>query len=186
MENDMNIFYLSRNPTECAQMHCDSHTVKMILEYSQLLSTAHRVLDHDRVVKELSATGKSTVKRYRLSDSRDNILYHVAHMNHPSNVWARTTNNNYTWLWCLLNELCGEYTYRYGKTHKVEASGLLEALKTPPKNIPVGYLTQPPQCMPEEYRQSNAVEAYREFYVKDKSRFAKWAKNRPSPEWYNI
>ena len=28
-------------------MHCDKHVVKMILEYAQLLSTAHRVLDGD-------------------------------------------------------------------------------------------------------------------------------------------
>ena len=37
----MNIFYLAHNPTDCAQMHCDKHVVKMILETAQLLSTAH-------------------------------------------------------------------------------------------------------------------------------------------------
>jgi hypothetical protein len=26
-------------------MHCDKHVVKMIIEYAQLMSTAHRVLD---------------------------------------------------------------------------------------------------------------------------------------------
>ena len=28
-------------------MHCDKHVVKMIIEYAQLMSTAHRVLDGD-------------------------------------------------------------------------------------------------------------------------------------------
>lgn len=37
----MNIFYLSRDPVLCAEMHCDKHVVKMILETAQLLSTAH-------------------------------------------------------------------------------------------------------------------------------------------------
>ena len=41
----MNIFYLDKEVVPCAQMHLDKHCVKMILEYAQLLSTAHRVLD---------------------------------------------------------------------------------------------------------------------------------------------
>jgi len=40
----MNIFYLSRDPVLCAEMHCDKHVVKMILETAQLLSTAHHML----------------------------------------------------------------------------------------------------------------------------------------------
>jgi len=41
----MNIFYLDNDPKVCAEMHNDKHCIKMILEYAQLLSTAHRVLD---------------------------------------------------------------------------------------------------------------------------------------------
>ena len=41
----MNIFYLDKNPVVAAQMQCDKHVVKMILESAQMLSTAHRVLD---------------------------------------------------------------------------------------------------------------------------------------------
>ena len=41
----MNIFYLDKDVKKCAEMHVDKHVVKMILEYAQLLSTAHRVLD---------------------------------------------------------------------------------------------------------------------------------------------
>lgn len=47
----MNIFALSEDPREAAQMHCDRHCVKMIVEYAQLLSTAHRTLDGvDKIV----------------------------------------------------------------------------------------------------------------------------------------
>ena len=41
----MNIFYLHENPKICAEMHLDKHASKMCIEYAQLLSTAHRVLD---------------------------------------------------------------------------------------------------------------------------------------------
>ena len=41
----MNIFYLHEKPEVCAKMHCDKHVVKMIIEYAQMLSTAHRMLD---------------------------------------------------------------------------------------------------------------------------------------------
>ena len=41
----MNIFYLDPDPKVCAEMHNNKHTVKMIIEYAQLMSTAHRVLD---------------------------------------------------------------------------------------------------------------------------------------------
>ena len=46
----MNIFYLDKDPKTCAQYHCDKHVVKMILEYAQLLSTAHRVLDGNNII----------------------------------------------------------------------------------------------------------------------------------------
>ena len=36
----MNLFYVHEDPTTCAELHCDKHVVKMIIEYGQLLSTA--------------------------------------------------------------------------------------------------------------------------------------------------
>ena len=41
----MNIFVLDRNPVIAAQMQCDKHIVKMIVESGQMLSTVHRMLD---------------------------------------------------------------------------------------------------------------------------------------------
>ena len=48
----MNIFVLDRDPYIAAQMHCDKHVIKMICEYAQLLSTAHRQLDGTPVLLE--------------------------------------------------------------------------------------------------------------------------------------
>jgi hypothetical protein len=70
----MNIFYLDEDPKICAQYHCDKHVVKMIIEYAQLLSTAHRVLDGFESYGA-SKSGNRQVKIWTLHDSRDEILY---------------------------------------------------------------------------------------------------------------
>ena len=196
----MNIFVLDLDPEICASYHCDKHVVKMIVEYSQLLSTAHRLLDGEvSVVPYVTKTGKSRKKKiwtlpdlHGRPDPREKILYKATHVNHPSAVWARSSLENYRWLATLLGWLCKEYTARYGKVHKVEASGLKERLYKHPRYFDGRTLmtelalTYPPQTMPPEYQQEDVVEAYRAFYRGPKSRFAKWAKLNNTPEWYKV
>ncbi len=175
----MNIFYLHPEPRACAEMHVDKHVVKMIIEYAQLLSTAHRILDGEEYI---DASSGRRIKRWRLADdAMEDNLYKASHINHPSAIWTRQSNNNYTWLFCLFTELLQEYTYRYGKHHATER--LVYWLRKPPKNIPVGYLTQPTPAMPDEYKVPDSVQSYRNYYVGAKKSFAKW-KNRPIPEWF--
>ena len=45
--------------------------------------------------------------------------------------------------------------------------------------------TPPPQCMPDYCKGSDTVEAYRTYYVVEKSDFATW-KKRNKPEWFKI
>ena len=160
----MNIFYLDHDVTKCAEMHNDKHVVKMILEYAQLLSTAHRVIDGVEL-NGLSASGRKR-KFWTLGDSRDYTLYKATHINHPSAVWVRKTHQNYMWLADLLGQLCSEYTHRYEKTHKVERDGLLNILQTNlPKNIPIGPFTQPTPAMPDEYKVEGDIEkSYWNYY----------------------
>ena len=61
----MNIFILDEDPTIAAQMQCDKHVVKMIVESAQMLSTAHRMLDGKLIMKP-SKSGKRMVKYYDL------------------------------------------------------------------------------------------------------------------------
>jgi hypothetical protein len=42
----MNIFFLDADPKQAAQMQCDKHVVKMVLETAQMLSTAARAQGH--------------------------------------------------------------------------------------------------------------------------------------------
>ena len=188
----MNIFYLSRNPKECAEMHNDKHVVKMILESAQLLSTAHRILDGVQV-DGVSASGrKKTV--WKLSDYRDTNLYSATHINHPSAVWVRLDARNYIWLHNLLQELCSEYTYRYGKVHKCQETGLVAMLGIVPKRLMMTFRTDipcqdPPCAMPDDCKvPGDAIQSYRNYYNKYKTHLATWngkVNSRTTPTWYN-
>jgi hypothetical protein len=179
----MNIFYLDHNPIHCAEMHNNKHVVKMILEYAQLLSTAHRILDGVPTVG-LSKSGRKQ-QRYILNDEREQILYSATHIHHPSAVWCRQNDSNYIWLSKLLLACCKEYTYRYGKVHKCEESGLVKQLFwNPPKNIPHGDFTQPTPAMPDEVKiAGDSLASYRNYYILNKTHLANW-KKREVPSWY--
>jgi hypothetical protein len=175
----MNIFYLHNDPQTCAKMHVDKHCVKMILEYAQLLSTAHRVLDGTQFVGQ-SKTGRKQV-RYVLPDMRESVLYSATHINHPSAVWVRQSDANYAWLYRMFGALMDEYTYRYGKTHACER--LSDALSYRPKNIVHKEFTEPTPAMPEDYKVSgDSIKSYHNYYLGDKQRMFSW-KKRNIPSW---
>lgn len=161
----------------------------MILEYAQLLSTAHRFLDGTQSTG-LSATGRKQT-RYVLSDSRESILYSATHLNHPSAVWVRQSVRNYMWLSNLLQELCKEYTYRYGKVHKCERDGLVKTLHDIiPDNISlVNPFTEPTPAMPDVVKiPGNSLASYRNYYISNKQHLASWkgkVNSRNIPEWFN-
>jgi hypothetical protein len=112
----------------------------------------------------------------------EDILYKASHINHPSAIWARQSNNNYNWLYCLFTALCDEYTHRYGKVHETDRK-LRDVLVTPPMNIEVGYKTQPPQAMPDDVKvDGDSLQAYKNYYNKYKVEFARWT-NRNIPNW---
>lgn len=184
----MNIFYLDNDPVKCAEYHLDKHCVKMILEYCQLLSTAHRVLDGKETI-EKSKTGRN-VKRWILESDLNDVLYSATHINHPSAVWCRHSAANYQWLHSLLVELCREYTFRYGKIHKCEKDGLVEALKQVPSNITIRTFTEPTPAMPEACKVTgDSVTSYRNYYTMEKQRMWSWKgkiNSRKVPSWLPV
>jgi len=178
----MNIFYLHHDTKKCAELHNDKHVVKMILEYAQLLSTAHRFIDGVPSIDRGTRTGRQRTS-YILSDSRDAVLYRATHINHPSAIWVRHSYENYEWLYKLFIAVLNEYTYRYGRIHSTQR--LAAALYTPPTNIPKGVgFTEPTPAMPDEYKVSgNSVRSYINYYVGAKKHLASW-KKRQTPEWF--
>ena len=155
----MNIFFLHLDPEQCAKMHLDKHVVKMILESLQLLCSAHH------------ATESPFKPPYKLS-----------HKNHPSAIWVRESIANYNWLVCLTEELCKEYTYRYGKVHKSEQ--YIQSMRENIPHIPDIGFTQPKLAMPDEYKEQDVVDSYRNYYFYGKSHLHAW-KKREVPDWIN-
>ena len=142
----MNIFFLDLNPTLAAEYHCDKHVVKMILECAQLLYCAHWILDPLEV---------------------PTFAYKKTHINHPCSIWVRESIENYEWLCDLAYALCKEFTFRYEKIHKTQYH-IEWLLNNPPFNIPNTKMTQIRLAMPDEYKQENPINAYREFYRESK------------------
>ena len=78
----MNIFVLDEDPQVAAQMMCDKHVVKMIVESAQMLSTAHRVLDGEQYT-ELSANNRR-IKRWKSRHKLfEEMLYKASFVGHP-------------------------------------------------------------------------------------------------------
>ena len=173
----MNIFVLDNDPKIAAQMMCDKHVVKMLLESCQLMSTAHHILDGKRLVVQ-TKKGPCLTK---MCENKN--ICKPTMVNHPCTIWTRASRSNYIWLWNHTEELCKEYTNRYGKIHAMEKM-VLNELYFVPFNTPKIELTSFAQAMPEQYKNEDAVTAYRNYYINEKSRFAKWKKGN-IPEWYS-
>lgn len=151
----MNIFVIQPDPGQAARELCDRHVVKMILESAQMLCSAF---------------------------PQGTAPYKHAHKNHPCTIWARTTVENYEWLLTHGQEMCLEYQRRYNKVHKTSA--VLDWLAEHKPALPSEGLTTFPQAMPEQYKGPNAIEAYRRYYIFDKTRFAYWKDPATIPDWF--
>jgi hypothetical protein len=152
----MNIFILDKNIEKCAQYHCDQHVVKMILESMQMLCTA------------LNKKGFTTP-------------YKSTHVKHPCVLWVEESFENFSWLKNLALALNAEYRFRFERdTDHKSISVLAEIANYKYHNRG---LTEFAQAMPDKYKiPGDVVKAYRQFYLGEKMKFAKWTK-RSTPEW---
>lgn len=180
----MNIFVLSADPQEAAQLHCDKHVVKMILETGQMLCSAHWIgwkkslgppaLKHRELQAWLSENVPSVIRP----------PWKMTHVGHPCTQWCQWSKENYLWLSDLGVELCKEYTVRYGKIHRSEPVLLWLRENLPPTFEGSG-TTQFAVAMPDDCRiGGDPVGSYRKYYRVHKRRFAKW-KVRGEPSWFS-
>jgi hypothetical protein len=115
----------------------------------------------------------------------DAAPYKRTHYNHPCSIWARSSMGNYLWLLSYGMFLAKEYEKRYNKIHKS-----LQVIKWCSDNlhrlhgvVPAGDKTDPPQCMPDQYKCDNTVQAYINYYHGEKASFAQWKKGN-IPHWW--
>lgn len=154
----MNIFVLDRDPVTAAQFALDKHVTKMVLETAQLLCSAF-------------PQGAAPYKR--------------THYNHPCGVWTRASRDNFRWLATHGLALADEYEFRYGKVHKSRGVILWCIEHLNDVVFPAADLTPFALAMPDEFKQADAVEAYRAYYRGAKAGIAAWNKGRPAPAWWS-
>ena len=182
----MNIFYLDKDPIKAAEMSCDKHVVKMILESAQLLSTCHRVQDGQEYYDKTKNGRK--IKRWRHPNPNvEATLYKAGWIKHPSTIWLFESAYNYIWLYRHFMALNEEYKKRYNHTDDhVAVQKLGQLLKFPPKNAQYNKIgTDATPAMPEHCKISgDSAASYRRYYILEKNRFATWKSPAKTPEWY--
>lgn len=170
----MNIFYLDNDPAKAAAYACDVHTVSQPKEAVQMLSTV-----------SLGLGGVSPPKL-------DGKPYKATHAHHPCTIWAGLTIDNWQWLHEHAQSLCTQYAIRYKKVHP--ATHALNFIWECAKRPTAKGFTPPAQAMPEKYRGTDPVTAYRDFYRGEKVwqkrtdgkmvRLARWERGVAAPEWW--
>ena len=155
----MNIFFLDKSPKIAAQMMCNKHVVKMILEHAQMVCTTHH----------LHPSGKY------------DIPYKKTHENHPCSKWLRDSIENYDWLYKMTKALNDEYKYRFNHDVNHKSFDVIESLPVP--NIPDVSMTRFARAMPDECKVGNdVVQSYRKYYRDEKKNILKWT-GRKNPSW---
>lgn len=163
-------------PGEIADMYCDQHVVKIILEICQMLYTSWYFAGEYDTVTSLAPFNKSGSARG----------YKPAHKGHPMTMWVASSQANYIFAADIALALAEEYTARYSKIHSCEIHARWLRtnlpshfeLRTSPKayyatEVPPG-LTPIPECMPDDYKVPNVVDAYQMYYIVDKMEFARF------------
>ncbi len=174
----MNIFILDTDPATAARMHCDKHVPKMCVEAAQMMASALRRHGATDEQMPLTKAGKP---------------YKGGYAHHPCTVWAGDSYDNFEWLSIHAISLCAEYRKRFGKDHacfkpilRMGTLGRLyiykEKMNWSEQGNYIGELTPFAQAMPDEYRNDDAVVAYRAYY--HSKQFAKWEKGTPAPDWW--
>lgn len=158
----MNIFYLHSDPTVIPKLMSNKHVTKMIVESAQMLCTAIRVVEGEKVTIIQNNRRISIYTHPNLNES----LYKSVSVNHPCSIWVRKNKKHFYWLLTHLNSLCKEYTIRFGKIHLTEKK-MSEVLYCP-ENIPDLLFCPPPLAMPDKYKEGDRVESYRRYYEKEK------------------
>jgi len=157
----MNIFYLHQVASAAAEMHCDKHVGKMLIETCQLLATAHHTHGNGLAVS-----------------------YRPTHVNHPCALWVRSSKLHYEWTVKLGRGLGLEFQARYGRFHKSHQVLIEELTLAPPQLTQTGWI-DPPLVMPDSFKGSDPIESYRHYYA-SKSQTMPMTYYRgtiPPPDW---
>lgn len=171
----MNVFCLDKDPVKAAEMMCDKHIVKMILESCQILSA---VIDENYLDEYKGSTDSKPSNQLGCPG------YPPAHVKHPSTMWAIESKGNAKWLIKHLRGLISEYHKRYQNTHKLEGCVMIYEAQLQYCKFKKDRRTEFTQAITDKrWHRKDPIEAYRTYYNMEKFMFAKW-KLGNIPSWF--
>jgi len=171
----MNIFALDNNPKKAAQMMCDKHIVKMIIESFQMFSS---VIDTNYDPAKISDDD-----HLRPSERLGMYGYPKSVAKHPCTKWIALSCGNYKWMLKHTRAMIIEYSRRYGKVHASE--GMLMIVEGQMEHLMFAQerKTKFVQAMPDKVKDKDPVRGYRNYYNMYKFPFARW-KRSICPDWF--
>ena len=169
----MNIFVVDENPRIAARSLCDQHVVKMLIENCQMMSAVMDITYKDQ---------------YRSNDNEPHEQFGLPNYpksvrKHPCTLWLLESINNVKWLISHHRELLMEYTRRYKKDHKYDSTPMIYEAQLKYTNLPATKRTPFVNANTNFKHIKDTVQAYRECYIREKSKFARWRYTNP-PEWF--
>ena len=162
----MNLFYLDNNIKQSCEALADVHLRKMPLESVQMLCSYVYLRLYSKTHPLISFRKNIDFKnQYKAMTG----LYLPTHINHPVNIWIRQTDANTLYMLKYTEQLFRSYSARFKKEHgsysvfKVCKDVIMGIINTNDTNF-----TPVSQCMPDNYKSTNPVEAYRQYYKSKK------------------
>ena len=161
----MNIFILDNDIEKSVQYHIDRHIVKMPLEAAQMLST---VIAVDSFIGYVPRALTREETQHIRKEAEGWPLYKPTHVNHPCNIWARTSLENYEYLFQYLLELGWEKQHRYPDKPMHKSVQLMIDQDFEVTHLPSKGLTPFAMAMPVDYKEQaiDAIDAYNQKLVK--------------------
>jgi hypothetical protein len=173
----MQIFWLDKNPEQCAKYYCDSHVNKILLEITQMICT------------NLNESDEFPSDKY-------SNLYDSTHKNNEVVKWVGESIENFLLTYELALRLNKEYKYRFDKNENHKSWDVLNTIDHSDA-FPIfdkHDFTLPPLNMDDEFKLNDGedfdevVESYRSYYRRDKNEFKDGSEptwtNRQRPTWF--
>jgi hypothetical protein len=190
----MNIFILSGETTwakhldQQVQFMCDRHIVKMIAESTQMLVTA---LCGPKI--DCLHPGLGIYMPAKLVDVLPCQPLSNSMTKHPCTQWTMQSGVNFNYLAVLALAMCYEHQHRYPLSPQHAYMPWLRDLVDYLHDCGMGLKAPMPTLFAIAVKDSTkrtihatlgeAVDTYRDYYVRDKHKFATW-KRRAKPMWF--
>jgi hypothetical protein len=141
----MNVFVLHEDVEQSVNAYVDKHVHKMVLEAVQICNTGLHNAGHSELA-----------------------FYGEGYTNHPWCQYTAEKYKNWRFVADYADVIGYEYIKRYGKPHASHENMTEWDISAIKDALPAGERDEIPQTMLDEYKQSDPIAAYRDYYRNEK------------------